>query len=176
MQTSDNNIVGQVLQEGAAGAAETQNSLNVEQRTGTANTITVNQQGNRNLIGSTTAETGALMQNGSGNQISVSQVGSGNGSDGAVAGIFDTGVFDEPGTSASLMKQATVRQNGERNVVDYSPNGNAKLFAVAQSGINNDSRMTVTGNANEAALSQIGDNNLSNHSQTGDRNDRIKHR
>lgn len=129
------------------------NKLDKLIQNGSGDQATVTQTGNRNALGSVS------QTNGASNSVVLNVAGDYNGSDGAdalneqVIGAF--GASQSRGFAAgSGAVQGSVLQSGTANQVNYAITGNNNLFGFAQNGTANTIDGHVTGDSNQLALLQ----------------------
>ncbi|WP_141101987.1 hypothetical protein [Oceanicola sp. 22II-s10i] len=191
-QNTNRNRVGIFQQQGQDGAVVLQNEATVIQGGGnfnlvtrvaqtndgstpSGNSVSLEQNGRRNMIGNTGFLGLGVIQTGSGNTADVNQVGNFNGSNGQNGANWDVGTFAvsaDTGPATTLAFQATLRQTGTNNVASIGLTGNRNLFALDQNGSQHRLSYSVLGNRNQGAFQMYGgDGNWAEALQMGNLND-----
>jgi hypothetical protein len=142
------------------------NSIYIDQAGDNAS-ITVNQDGSANVVrglpGAGTSETTPASIQGDGNQVDISQIGSGNTVKLGVKTTTGQTVINYALTnstnSSAVIDVGTAQVPGNANTVNITQDGNAAIANVTSRGDGNTATINTSGGANNSAtIGMIGDN------------------
>jgi hypothetical protein len=142
------------------------NSIYIDQAGDNAS-VTVNQDGSANVVrglpGAGTSETTPASIQGDGNQVSVSQIGSGNTVKLGVKTTTGQTVINYALTnstnSSAVIDVGTAQVPGNANTVNITQDGNASIANVTSRGAGNTATINTSGGANNSAtIGMTGDN------------------
>ena len=142
------------------------NSIYIDQAGDNA-TVTINQDGSANVVrglpGSGTSETTPASIQGDGNQVSISQIGSGNTVKLGVKTTTGTTVINYALTnsmnSSAVIDVGSAQVPGNANTINITQDGNASIANVTSRGAGNAATIDTSGGANNSAtIGMTGDN------------------